>query len=318
MNRKCISMDRRVFLKQALGMAGTGLASQHIQAQSNMGRLLIIGGAEDRLQDLQILRDFVAYCGGPKARIRLLTTASSDPSAVWQTYDKAFARLGVGDVAPLSLRNRQDAWSQENSQQIMNADGLFISGGDQSVLMQAIWDTPAYEAIHLAYAQRGCCVAGTSAGAAAMSRHMIAQGPALLRPQKSVIDTTFGLGLLSRAVIDQHFSERRRLARLLSVLAQRPDLMGVGIDEDTALLVRPRHTIEVLGQGMVTLVDASQMRSNVDDVEDQAPLEMLGIELHTLPAGHRYRLDPMDVGRDLPQSLLRLIQLLVEPGPIRI
>jgi cyanophycinase len=149
-----------------------------------------------------------------------------------------------------------------------------------------------------------------------MSRHMIAQGPSVLRPSKEAVDTDIGLGLLSQAVVDQHFSERRRLPRLLSTLAMRPDLLGVGIDEDTALVIERGEGIEVIGQGTVTLVDPSQMQSNVDELEVLDQIEMLGVQLHLLPAGHRYTVKSVGQGaRSAP--LRRAIQRLVAVGPIR-
>lgn len=149
-----------------------------------------------------------------------------------------------------------------------------------------------------------------------MSRHMIAQGPSVLRPRKEAVDTDIGLGLLSQAVVDQHFSERRRLARLLSTLAMRPDLLGVGIDEDTALVIERGEAMEVIGKGTVTLVDPSQMQSNVNELETLEQIEMLGVQLHVLPAGHRYSLKTLaKTSRSAP--LRRAIQRLVAVGPIR-
>jgi cyanophycinase len=149
-----------------------------------------------------------------------------------------------------------------------------------------------------------------------MSRHMISQGPALLRPRKDAIDTDIGLGLLPDAVVDQHFSERRRLARLLSALAQRPDLLGVGIDEDTALVVERGQAIEVIGRGVVTLVDPSQAHTNVESLESDEQIEMLGLQLHTLPSGHRYAVS-RSAPAHWPTHLQQAIERLVRPGPVR-
>ena len=277
---------------------------------------MIVGGAEDRLQDRVILRKFVEYAGGPKARIRLITAASSMPEAAAESYGRAFGELGVQDFAVLPLTDRDSAFSSALREDILQADGVFMSGGDQSRLMAAVWETPVLGALHQAYHLRGCCIGGTSAGAAVMSRHMISQGPALLRPRKDAIDTDIGLGLLPAAVVDQHLSERRRLARLLSALAQRPDLLGVGIDEDTALVVERGQAIEVIGKGVVTLVDPSQARTNVDDLEADEQIEMLGLQLHTLPSGHRYAVHGTPP-RHWPAGLAQAMQRLVRPGPLR-
>jgi cyanophycinase len=179
-----------------------------------------------------------------------------------------------------------------------------------------LWDSLAYQSLHQSFHLNRCCIGGTSAGAAVMSRHMIAQGPAVLRPSKDAVDTDIGLGLLSQAVVDQHFSERRRLPRLLSTLAMRPDLLGVGIDEDTALVIERGEGIEVIGKGSVTLVDPSQMQTNVDDLDALEPIEMLGVQLHMLPAGHRYSVKSVDRGAR-SMRLRRAIERLVAVGPIR-
>jgi cyanophycinase len=281
-----------------------------------VSRLVIVGGAEDRLQDRIILRKFSEYCGGPQARIRIITAASADPQGVWQSYREAFHALGVGNVDRLAIDDRESAQAPAVQAEILQADGIFMSGGDQSKLMGTLWDTAAYESLHQSFHLNRCCIGGTSAGAAVMSRHMIAQGPSVLRPSKEAVDTDIGLGLLSQAVVDQHFSERRRLPRLLSTLAMRPDLLGVGIDEDTALVIERGVGIEVIGQGTVTLVDPSQMQSNVDDLEVLDQIEMLGVQLHLLPAGHRYTVKSVGQGaRSAP--LRRAIQRLVAVGPIR-
>ena len=281
-----------------------------------VSRLVIVGGAEDRLQDRIILRKFSEYCGGPQAKIRIITAASADPQGVWRSYREAFHALGVGNVDRLAIDDRESAQSPAVQAEILQADGIFMSGGDQSKLMGTLWDTAAYESLHQSFHLNRCCIGGTSAGAAVMSRHMIAQGPSVLRPSKDAVDTDIGLGLLSQAVVDQHFSERRRLPRLLSTLAMRPDLLGVGIDEDTALVIERGEGIEVIGKGTVTLVDPSQMQSNVDDLEVLDQIEMLGVQLHLLPAGHRYTVKSVGQGAS-SAPLQRAIQRLVAVGPIR-
>lgn len=310
-------MKRRDVLGSMVAVGATALAGSPAWAQiPKVSRLVIVGGAEDRLQDRVILRKFADYCGGSQARIRVITAASGDPEGVWQSYQNVFRALGVEDVQRLAIDDRDSAHAAPLQAEILQADGIFMSGGDQSKLMNTLWDTPAYQSLHQSFHLNRCCIGGTSAGAAVMSRHMIAQGPAVLRPRKDAVDTDIGLGLLSQAVVDQHFSERRRLARLLSTLAMRPDLLGVGIDEDTALVIEKGQALEVIGKGTVTLVDPSQMQSNVTELETLEQIEMLGVQLHVLPAGHRYSLKSMgSTGRS---ALLRqAVQRLVAAGPIR-
>ncbi len=311
-------MNKRQFLAtSAAALLATRAAAQHQvwTPAEKWARLVIVGGAEDRVQDRVILRKFIQYAGGPLSRIRLITAASGVPDAVAASYAQAFGSLGVQDFAVLPLNSREDAFKPQVSADILQADGVFMSGGDQSRLMQTVFDTPVMEAMHKAFHFNHCCIGGTSAGAAVMSRHMIAQGAAVLRPRKDIVETDIGMGFLPSAVVDQHFSERRRLPRLLSTLAGRPDLLGVGIDEDTALVVERARAIEVFGKGTVTLVDMRQAQTNARDVDEEAQIEMLGVQLHTLPAGHRYsavRAAP----QNWPAGLQRAIEQLVKPGPV--
>jgi cyanophycinase len=306
-------MRRRDLLISSL-LAGTTL---RLAAQEPVrGRLVIVGGAEDRVQERLILRRFLQYAGGPQARIRLLAAASSVPLVVAESYRLAFAEIGAGDFELLPILQRDAAFLPDAVQAILDADAIFISGGDQSRLMDVLRDTPAMTALHHAHQRLGRCIGGTSAGAAAMSQYMIAQGRAVRRPRKDVVVTGIGLGLLPAAIIDQHFSERGRFARLLSVLAQRPDLLGVGIDEDTALVVESQEAIEVIGSGSVTLVDPSSVRTNVRELAPDSPIEMLGLQLHTLPSGHRYPAHPARENPAWP-GLLDAVRRLVAPAPLR-
>lgn len=286
------------------------------------GHLVIVGGAEDRLQDRAVLRRFIELSGGPLARIVLCTGASGDPEGSWKGYEPVFADLGAQRVTHLPLGSADEANRPEVAQEILAADGFFMSGGDQRRLMERLWETAAARAIHLAFHVNGCTVGGTSAGAAVMSRAMLAIGEATRRPEKDVVSMDIGLGLLPRAIVDQHFNERGRLGRLLSALAQRPDLLGVGIDEDTALVVGRNRFVEVVGAGNVTVVDGRRMATNVRELGPEERLEMLGVQLHLLTSGHRYPALPPGAAlppgeRRLPPALHDALRLLAEPGAIR-
>lgn len=327
-------------LAAAPGLGASALAAPTTPRRP--GRLLVIGGAEDRLNDRVILRRFVQLCSGhngpasepPHAteaqpdrapasapegsapHILVLTAASGFPEESWQGYAPVFAELGA-NASHLDLRSPQDAEAPEALRRILSADGIFMSGGDQSRLMATLWESAAARAMHTAFHLRGCCIAGTSAGAAAQSRLMLATGDATALPYQASASLDIGLGFIQNAIVDQHFSERRRLGRLLSALAYRPDIIGVGVDENTALLIERDLAIEVIGQGAVTLVDGRQMRSNLAESDPDAPLEMLDVKLHLLPAGHRYPLRPAPGDRALPPGLRQAVAQLVRPGPIR-
>ena len=310
-----IDLQRRQVL--ALGLAA--LHSPVFAQSQRQGRILIVGGAEDRLRDKVILKRFYDICGGELAHILVLTAASADPAASWASYEQVFSELGSRNTSHLVIGSTEDANDATVVNRLLNADGIFMSGGDQRRLMERLWETNAARAMHTAYHLRGACIGGTSAGAAALSRVMIAEGFTPPLPEKDAVTLDIGLGFMANAIIDQHFSERRRLGRLMSTLAQRPDMLGVGIDENTALLVERHRAVEVIGQGAVTLIDGRRMRSNFDDAGSRQRLEMLGVTMHVLPAGNRYEAKPAPrvPPRSLPASLREAIAILVEPGPIR-
>ncbi len=282
-----------------------------------VGRLLAIGGAEDRLQDRIILRRFLSISGGPLANILVLTAASGNPEASWKGYQPVFEGLGAQRCTHLDLRTPDDANQPETVERILQADGIFISGGDQRRLMTTLWETGASQAMHQAFHNRGCCIAGTSAGAAALSRQMLAVGDTPPLPYRDAVTLDIGLGLVHNAIVDQHFSERRRLGRLLSSLALRPDMLGVGIDENTALLIERGRGVEVIGQGAVTLVDGRGMQNNLPESNADNPLELLNVILHVLPAGKRYHWQETP-NEAMPENLRSALILLTAPGPMRV
>ena len=287
------------------------------EAQKN-GHLVIIGGSEDRKEDMPILTRFVELCGGPGAKIVVITAASQVADQMWEMYDSAFSALGVTRHSHLEVTSRQDANSPDYVRQVAEADGIFMTGGDQKRLLALIGVHRGAAEMHKALKLRGATIGGTSAGASAMSGHMLAQGRAEIRPEKGSVSLGAGLGFLHRVVIDQHFSERRRLSRLLTVVAQNPYLQGIGIDEDTALVVERGVGIEVVGQGAVTVVDGRTMVTNVADIADRDTPELIDVRLHLLPAGSRYRLPDGDAPRagNLPAPLLDFLENLTKRNPI--
>jgi cyanophycinase len=269
--------------------------------------LLVIGGHEDRDGNMEVLRRFVALAGGPEGRLVVLTAASGEPERAWASYEKVFGELGVRHCRPVHTASREQAGDAALAEAVAGADGIFISGGDQKRLLACLGGSALERAIHAARATRGACLAGTSAGASAMSARMLAEGRAELLPEKGAVSLSAGFGLLHGVVIDQHFSERHRLARLLSVVAQHPQLLGIGIDEDTALLVTPGSAVEVLGEGAVTVLDGRAMASGASQgasVGKHGTPELLGVLLHLLPAGARYALN------DAPPALRGFLQTL--------
>nr|WP_314543081.1 cyanophycinase [uncultured Massilia sp.] len=282
------------------------------------GHLVIIGGHEDKKRDMEILKRFVELSGGAEAKIVVITAASSVAEDMWETYDKAFADLGVQRHVHLHLASRQDANNEEHIRDVVDATGIFMTGGDQKRLLAIIGGTALDAEMHAALKLRGACIGGTSAGASAMSGHMLATGRVDLHPEKGAVSLGAGLGFLHRVVIDQHFSERQRLSRLLSVVAQNPYLQGIGIDEDTALVVERGAGIEVLGHGAVTIVDGRTMESNVAEIANNETPELIDVRLHLLPSGSKYTLPhaAQEGARRIPAQLLEFLENVTKRNPI--
>jgi cyanophycinase len=288
------------------------------QLRESHGHLVIIGGHEDRKRDMQILSRFVELSGGRDAKIVVISAASSVADEMWQIYDRAFGDLGVSNRVHLHLASRQCANDEEHIKDIRDATGIFMTGGDQKRLLAIIGGTALDAAMHAALKLRGACIGGTSAGASAMSGHMLAQGRAELHPEKGSVSLGAGLGFLHKVVVDQHFSERQRLSRLLSVVAQNPYLQGIGIDEDTALVIERGVGIEVLGEGAVTIVDGRNMSTNIAEISDRETPELIDVRLHLLPAGSKYRLpkDGDGAASRIPQPLLEFLENVTKRNPL--
>lgn len=253
------------------------------------GPLCVIGGAEDRTGDRVVLREFVRLAGGAGSRIAVVATASSLGPEILLAYDEVFRALGAGDVLPLRPETRAQAEDPALVAALDDVDAVFMTGGNQLKLTAVIGGTAFAAAVAAAHA-RGALVGGTSAGASAVSEHMIAFGDELDAPRQGTTASAAGLGLLPHVVIDQHFSQRNRYARLLSLVARSPRLLGLGIDEDTAAVVRGGRDLAVVGSGCVFVADGSRSVSDAHLAELGAPLLVSGVVVHTLPAGARFDL----------------------------
>jgi cyanophycinase len=232
------------------------------------GYIIPIGGAE-KVQNPTILKRFVKLCGGRHARIAIIPTASlmSDTGSV---YEELFDELGAGSAQSFVLEER--------------------TGGNQLRLSTHLGGTPVAKAIRILNA-RGVHVAGTSAGAAFLSEHMIAFGEEGASPRVGSVTLSAGLGLTNRVIIDQHFRQRDRLGRLLTALAYNPFAVGMGLDEDTAAFLGPDETVEVVGSGAVTIVDPSEIEfSSMDQAAKGEPVCLLGIRMHVLVHGASFNL----------------------------
>jgi cyanophycinase len=254
-----------------------------------LGTLFAIGGAEAKLRRRTVLGAFVAAAGGPDSRIAVISSASSLGAEVVEVYQAVFTSLGAREVVSLRPESRTQAAESDLVEPLGKVGGIFMTGGNQLKLSTLITGTPFDDAIHEAY-QRGAAVAGTSAGASILAEHMVAFGAGGATPKQRMSQLSAGLGLIQGVVIDQHFEQRNRYGRLLSLVAQSPSLLGLGIDEDTAAVIHDGHRLEVVGRGAVTVVDGQHLVSNAFAAKRTAPLLVSGAVVHVLPAGSTFDL----------------------------
>lgn len=250
------------------------------------GWIIPIGG---KLADADILDRFVALSGGSSARIAILTTASNEPD-IGKYYERVFAKHGVTHAKSLRFERRSDCDDRDWLGWLESATGIFISGGNQLKLTATLGGTPVAKLLRIQNAA-GVHIAGTSAGAAFLSEHMIAFGDDGPTPRAGMVTMCAGLGLTNRVIVDQHFRQRDRLGRLLTALAYNPFAVGLGVDEDTAAFIGPDETIEVQGSGALTLIDPSAVEySSIAEAAPGEPVTLLGVKVHVLAQGATFNL----------------------------
>jgi cyanophycinase len=262
------------------------------------GPVMPIGGAEEKDVDggKEVLERFVALAGGKKARIVVVPTASETPEEMGQEYIDVFGKLGAKSVEVLDIREREDANADPALGMLGGATGIFITGGAQARLVALMVGTHAMECIRLRNAE-GVVVAGTSAGASVLASHMMLGGTGLAgnsgsaAARKHMVELVAGFGLLQDIIVDQHFSERGRMGRLLSVYAANPGLLSVGLDEDTAVVIDREGILEVLGSGMVTIVDGRNAKSDYFERKVGEVLTVADSHLFVLGPGRRFDLN---------------------------
>lgn len=253
------------------------------------GFIIPIGGGEDRKKEMRIHRKFVELSGGADGDIIVVPTASQ-MEETGPNYNEIFLQLGAGRVEFLPISSREDCDNPNYLEMLDRATGIFITGGNQLRLSAILGGTEVARKIRQSNAA-GVPVAGTSAGASIMSEHMVAGGNGSNVPSENGVNLAPGLGLTNAVIIDQHFTERNRLGRLLSASSYNPFLIGLGIDEDTAAFIDPDDVLEVVGSGSVTVVDASGVTySSMWQAESGEALSLLGLKIDILGEGCRYDL----------------------------
>ncbi|HEX7337820.1 MAG TPA: cyanophycinase [Gemmatimonadales bacterium] len=252
------------------------------------GFIVPVGGAEEKMGDVAILRRFAGLCGRG-GRVAIIPTASSLEDT-GQRYEDLFHTLGVKEARSIPIASRADCERREWLDLLDQVDGLFLTGGNQLRLSTMIGGTEVAKAIRRRNAE-GMHVAGTSAGAAFLSEHMIAFGKEGASPRAKIVTLAPGLGLTNRIIIDQHFRQRDRLGRLLTALAYNPFAIGIGLDENTAAFIGPDETLEVVGSGALTIVDPSGIEfSSMARVRKNDAVCLIGLKLHILDHGSTFNL----------------------------
>jgi len=253
------------------------------------GRLVAIGGGDISEGDAPLLKEFVKLARGARARIVVMTVATDDPQAAATQYKNAFKRLGVDDVKAVDVSARADVSVPESLEAIENATGLFFTGGDQLHITSLLGGTEMQALMHRRY-ERGLVIGGSSAGAAMMSNSMIIGGDGEDNPKVGAVEIGPGMDLIIGAIIDTHFSQRGRYGRLLTAVAHYPQDLGIGIDEETAMIVN-KNEFEVAGKGAVTIIDGGTMTyTSLPYAEDGDGLSLYGVSVHVLAAGAKFDL----------------------------
>lgn len=254
------------------------------------GQLVIIGGAEDREEESQILREFIRCAGGLEAKIIVMTVATEQSREVGDDYIRTFERLGVEDVRILDTMYRDDTGSESSLKAIQKATGVFFTGGDQARIVDTLKGTEIDKLLHQRFAAECLVIAGTSAGAAMMPDMMIVEGEGETNPRVNAVEMGPGMGFLPGIAIDQHFAQRGRIGRLLSAMVQQSTNLGFGIDENTAAIVSG-NIVKVVGEGAITVVDMANLaHTNLSKVLRDEDLALCGVNLHILPDGYGFDL----------------------------
>jgi len=253
------------------------------------GHLLVIGGAEDKYNERRILKKFLELAGGDKAEILIIPVASDFPEFASDVYTQAFRNLGVASPRVLRATSRHDVVSADVDKLLTGVTGVFITGGDQMRLVSILGGTKMAERLRVLVRDTKLVMAGTSAGAAGMSTSMIVRGEPTSHPHKDAVRLSPGLGFLKNVIIDQHFTERGRISRLITAVAFNPYNLGIGIDENTAIILNGEGILEVFGQGSATIVDGSAITFNeIAEVADYQPFSICGVQFHVLRDGLIY------------------------------
>ncbi|MFT4153230.1 cyanophycinase [Parafilimonas sp.] len=271
------------------------------------GKLIAIGGAEDKgaeaetgelhknnlnFFELGILRRIVEEAGGIKKRIEVITTASMIPHQVGENYLNAFGKIGCVNVNLMHIRTREDLQQPEYLQRLKSCDCIMFSGGNQMRLTATLGGTAFMKTLQERYWEEDFIVAGTSAGAMAMSSTMIYEGNAFRAHLKGEVRLTAGLRLIDNIIIDSHFEKRGRFVRLAQAIAGNPACIGVGLGEDTGMIITGGNKMEAIGSGLIVIIDGHEViHTNIADIPEGNPMSIENLHVHFCARGNGYFID---------------------------
>jgi cyanophycinase len=272
------------------------------------GKLIAIGGNEDKgtesepnfqqknnlnFFELQILTRIVHETRGQKnAHIEVITSASSIPVEVGENYVQAFTKIGCTNIHVMHIRNREDTLNKDYIDRIKRCDGVMMTGGNQLRLSTIFGGTEILNILHRRYYEEDFVVAGTSAGAMAMSNTMIYQGNSAGALIKGEVKITTGLAFIKNVIIDTHFDKRGRFGRLAQSVASNPSCIGIGLGEDTGVIIKDDNNLEAIGSGLIIIVDGHGIRySNIADLSEGSPISIQNLMVHIMTKGNMYKLD---------------------------
>ena len=292
-----------------------------------VGKLIAIGGAEDKgsgehgdinksnlnFFELGILRRIVEEAGGPLSHIEVITTASTIPYEVGNNYLDAFGKIGCTNIGVMHIRNREDAMKEEYLERLRLCNTVMFSGGNQLRLSATFGGTQFLDILQKRYKQENFLIAGTSAGAMAMSNTMIYEGNATRAHLKGEVKITKGLSFVDTVIIDSHFEKRGRFNRLAQAVATNPSCIGIGLGEDTGMLISEGNKMEAIGSGLVIIIDGHHiLHSNIADIPDGNPISIENLKVHFCEKGNGYNINERKFLMEAKKGALTRKQVDVE------
>jgi cyanophycinase len=253
--------------------------------------LVAIGGNEDKEKDFDVLKQTVLLTNKKEPYIELITSASNMPKETGVSYTAAFEKIGINNVKIMDIRTREQTRNPKYQERLENADVIFFTGGDQLRITSILGGTPVLETIKSRYFNEKCVIAGTSAGASAMSETMIYEGEICEALCKGKVQLTSGIGLIKNVVIDSHFIQRGRFSRLMDIVTTNPGTIGLGLGEDTGVVIRKGYILESIGNGLTVIFDGQHIKyTNISDIQIGEAIAVENVCVHTLTKGHGYNM----------------------------